>query len=299
MTRTIDAPRELVFDAFTNAEHLAQWYGPLGFRSTVESDLRVGGNYHITMYDTGKLPPDVYHVKGSYREIVRPERLAYTVDKSEYPEELKNELKKNCGTESEDVLHMLDTFTFEDVKGKTKLTLTMRVASDAIRDGYIRTRMEEGWGQSLDKLDETLAKFKGDVVVERVLNAPVERVWDAISNNDRLKEWYFVLDEFRPEVGFKFEFEGGPREKSYTHQCEIVEVIPQHTLAYSWRYKGYQGNSIVTFELFPEDKRTRLRLTHAGLDTFTVNNNPDLDKHNFVEGWTSIMDKSLKGFVEQ
>ncbi len=137
------------------------------------------------------------------------------------------------------------------------------------------------------------------VIVERTFNAPIPAVWDTISNNDAMKQWYFKLPEFRAEVGFEFEFEGGPPDKEpYLHKCKVTEVIPQKRLTYSWRFEGYKGNSVVSWELFPEGEKTKLRLTHSGLDTFIPNNNPDLDAHNFEAGWNDIIGRSLKEFVE-
>ena len=136
------------------------------------------------------------------------------------------------------------------------------------------------------------------VIVERTFNAPIAKVWDAITNNDAMKKWYFQLPEFRAEVGFEFEFTGGPAERLYLHKCRIIEVIPQKKLTHSWRYEGWKGESAVTWELFEEGSKTRVRLTHSGLETFAVNNNPDLDAHNFNEGWNSIMSTSLAKFLE-
>jgi uncharacterized protein YndB with AHSA1/START domain len=135
-------------------------------------------------------------------------------------------------------------------------------------------------------------------VIERNYNAPIERVWAAISDNAEMKKWYFDLPEFRAEPGFQFEFTGGPSpEKQYRHLCEVTEAIPEKKLTYSWRYDGYEGNSFVTFELFPKEGGTLLRLTHAGLETFPESN-PDLAKTNFAEGWTEIIGSSLKNFLE-
>ncbi|HEY3876728.1 MAG TPA: SRPBCC domain-containing protein [Candidatus Kapabacteria bacterium] len=136
------------------------------------------------------------------------------------------------------------------------------------------------------------------VIVERTFLAPIATVWDAITNNDAMKHWYFKLPEFRPEVGFEFEFEGGPPEKTYIHKCKVTEVFPQKKLAYSWRFDGYKGNSTVTWELFPDGEKIKLRLTHFGLDTFAENNDPALGAHNFQAGWTDIIGRSLKEFVE-
>src|SRR5688500_618298 len=122
------------------------------------------------------------------------------------------------------------------------------------------------------------------IVIEKVLNAPIDRVWKAITNKDDMKQWYFDLADFRPEVGFEFQFEGGPDHKTYLHLCKVTEVIPGKKITYSLRYDGYAGNSFVTWELFKEGAQTRLKLTHSGLETFPKEN-PDLAKNNFVQGW--------------
>src|SRR4051794_1834313 len=85
-------------------------------------------------------------------------------------------------------------------------------------------------------------------VIERTYNAPVEKVWQAITDKDQMKQWYFDMAAFEPIVGFEFSFTGGTEEQSYLHLCKITEVIPYKKLAYSWRYDGYEGNSLVTFE---------------------------------------------------
>jgi uncharacterized protein YndB with AHSA1/START domain len=82
------------------------------------------------------------------------------------------------------------------------------------------------------------------------------------------------------------------------HLCKITEVVIGKKLSYSWRYDGYEGNSFVTFELFPEGNKTRLKLTHKGLETFPINN-PDFAKENFIDGWTYITGTSLKEFLEK
>jgi uncharacterized protein YndB with AHSA1/START domain len=135
-------------------------------------------------------------------------------------------------------------------------------------------------------------------IIERSFNAPVEKVWKAITNKDDMKQWYFDLAAFTPEVGFEFRFYGGKEDRQYLHICEITEVIPNKKLTYSWRYDGYDGISYVTFELFAEGNTTRLKLTHAGLETFPANN-PDFAKENFAAGWTAIIGTSLKDYFEK
>lgn len=134
--------------------------------------------------------------------------------------------------------------------------------------------------------------------IEQTFKAPVEKVWRAIANKDDMKQWYFDLAEFKPEVGFEFTFKGGKDEMEYLHICKITEVIPEKKLKHSWKYAGFEGISYVTWELFEEGDTTRVKLTHEGLETFPQNN-PDFAKENFVKGWTEITGKSLKEFVER
>jgi len=135
--------------------------------------------------------------------------------------------------------------------------------------------------------------------IERILNAPPEKIWKAITDKDEMKQWYFDLAEFKPIIGFEFQFYGqGHRGEQYLHLCKITDVITGKKLSYSWRYDGYEGNSVVTFELFDEGDKTKLKLTHEGLGTFPKNN-PDFAKESFMGGWTYLIGTSLQGFLEK
>src|SRR5436853_2647737 len=134
------------------------------------------------------------------------------------------------------------------------------------------------------------------VVLERSFNAPAARVWKALTNADEMRIWYFDLKEFKPEVGFEFEFTVEHEGMTYHHLCKVTEVIPQKKLAYTWRYQGHEGDSLVTFELFADGDKTRLRLTHEGLETFPKL--PAFARKRFMEGWTHIIGSSLKNFLE-
>jgi len=134
------------------------------------------------------------------------------------------------------------------------------------------------------------------VVIERTFNAPVGRVWKALTDVDQIRQWYFDLKQFKPEVGFEFEFVVDHEGNKYHHLCRITEVVLEKKLAYTWRYKGEPGNSLVTFELFADGDKTRLKLTHEGLETFPKT--PSFARKSFMEGWTQIIGSSLKEFVE-
>ena len=134
------------------------------------------------------------------------------------------------------------------------------------------------------------------VVIERTFNTPVGRVWKALTNVEEMRQWYFNLKQFKAEVGFEFEFVVEHEGTTYHHLCKVTEVIPQKKIAYTWRYKGHEGDSLVTFELFADGDETRLKLTHQGLETFPKT--AAFARKNFEAGWTAIIDSELKQFLE-
>lgn len=134
------------------------------------------------------------------------------------------------------------------------------------------------------------------LIIERTLAVPAEKVWQAITQKEQMDEWYFNLASFKPEVDFEFQFEGGDEAKSI-HLCKITEVVPGKKLAYSWQYEKVEGLSVVTFELFAEGDKTKVKLSHSGLETFPADN-PDFSRASFAEGWAYIIGTSLKEFVE-
>jgi uncharacterized protein YndB with AHSA1/START domain len=135
------------------------------------------------------------------------------------------------------------------------------------------------------------------LVIERSYNAPIKQVWEALTDKEKMKQWYFDIPEFEPEPRFEFTFKGENEGRTFVHLCKIIEVVPYKKLKHSWRYEGVEGMSYVTFELFAEGKGTRLKLTHEGVETFPPVK--DFKRENFEEGWTYITGKSLKEFLEK
>ena len=136
------------------------------------------------------------------------------------------------------------------------------------------------------------------IVIERIFNVPALSVWNAITRKDEMKIWYFDLADFKQEPGFQFQFWGGPTpERQYLHLCEIIEAIPKKKLSHNWRYDGIPGNTTVTFELTEKDGKTLLRLSHQGIETFPEDNE-DLIIGNFIAGWNSIINESLRNYLE-
>ncbi len=136
------------------------------------------------------------------------------------------------------------------------------------------------------------------IVIERLFNAPISQVWKAITDREEMKKWYFNIEEFKAEVGFRFQFLAGEEHgKQYLHLCEVKEVIPGEKLCYSWRYDGYTGDSLLTFELVEQNEKTLLELTHQGIETF-ASGGADFARESFLQGWTYFMDTALKNYLE-
>jgi uncharacterized protein YndB with AHSA1/START domain len=124
------------------------------------------------------------------------------------------------------------------------------------------------------------------LVLERTYDAPAEKIWQALTDPEKMKQWYFDVPMFRPEVGSRFHFMAGDSQKQYEHLCEVTEAVENKKIAYTWAYGGYPGKSEVSFELFPENGKTRLVLTHKGLETFV---GAPFKRENFNQGWTHFV----------
>jgi uncharacterized protein YndB with AHSA1/START domain len=280
ITRQFDAPRELVFQAWTDPKHLAQWWGPRGFTNPVcKWDARPGQAIYVVMRAPNGMD---YPMGGEFREILAPERLVFT----------SGALDKKGNLLFEFLHHV----ALVERNGKTKLTIRSRVIKTTAEANKYIGGFEAGMTQSLGRLAEHLATIPPPLVIERTFHAPIAKVWKAITNKADMKQWSFGIKEFKPTVGFKFRFDAEKDGVKYIHRCEVIEVMRGKKLAYSWRYEGHEGNSLVTFELFAEGRQTRLKLTHQGLETFPKTS--DFARGNFVKGWTQIIGRHLKQFVE-
>lgn len=146
-------------------------------------------------------------------------------------------------------------------------------------------------------MDEKNNPSSGDFVIERIYDAPVAVVWQAITQPAAIREWFMPFENFQPKVGCDFTFTAQDHAQvSWVHLCTVKEVVPQKKIAYTWRYEGQPGDTFVTMELFPEKDATRLKLTHSGLDTL-----PDLPafaRENFAAGWNELIGKLLKDYAE-
>ena len=152
ITRAFDAPRSLVFKAWTDPKHVARWWGPKGFTTPFcKIDLRPGGAFHYCMRSPEGRE---FWGKGIYREIVDPEQLVFT---DFFADEKGNPVPATqYGMSPDWPAEMLVRVTFAEHEDKTRLTLQ----HVGIPSGTEGDSCEAGWTESLERLAEHLAKAK-------------------------------------------------------------------------------------------------------------------------------------------
>lgn len=174
VSRVIDAPREMVFDAFTDPKQIVKWWGPRGFDTKDDKiDIRPGGEWTFLM-----VGPDgtEYPNRIGFEEIVRPERIVYM----------------HGNENADDPTAFRTTVAFAEQDGKTKLTMTALFPSKAARDFVVeKYGALQGAKDNLDKLDEHVATVRTKAfVIERTYDAPRDLVWKAFTEADRLAQWW-------------------------------------------------------------------------------------------------------------
>lgn len=194
-TRVFDAPRELVFKAWTDPKQFARWFPPEGFTlAACELDVRPGGSIRADMKgEDPALGPDffgkVFPGNGVYRDVVTNELLSFTFDAA--------------GEEGAPPLRLLMTVIFEAQGRKTKLTIHQTADTVAVYEELIKIGATEGLRQSLDKLTvllegagpDTTADVKGrTLTLTRVFDAPRELVWTAYTDPKHVVKWMFAKD---------------------------------------------------------------------------------------------------------
>jgi uncharacterized protein YndB with AHSA1/START domain len=139
ITRSFDAPRELVFKAFTDADAVRQWWGLNSTETIVDQlEARPGGRWRFVQRDGDG---NEFGFHGVYHDLQAPERIVYTFEYEGMPGHV-----------------LLETLVFEDQDGRTQMTDTSVFQSVADRDGMLQSGMESGAAESMDRLDEYLAK---------------------------------------------------------------------------------------------------------------------------------------------
>ncbi len=226
LTRVFDAPRAIVWEAWTNPRHLAQWWGPHEYTAPrAEIDLRPGGALRIDMRG-----PDgsVQAVTGAVRDVRPLERLVFTTRLTD----------EHGGV----FVEILNTVTLADRNGRTTLRLEARVLQAAPEAAGPLAGMEEGWSQSLDKLASDVATraSEREMVVTRVLDAPRELVWAAWTDPAHIGAWWgpegfattTIVMDVRPGGRWEHVMHG-PDGTNYPNLTVYHDVVTPERLVYS------------------------------------------------------------------
>jgi len=147
LERIFDAPRDLVFKAWTDPELVAQWWGPRGVTNpTCEWEARPGGTIHIVMLageELGPMQGQEWPMNGEFKEVEEPSKLVFTA---------------NALIAGKEVLQHLTTVTLTEEGDKTKMTVHIVVTKTTPEAAGPLSGMEMGWNQQLDKLREFVQK---------------------------------------------------------------------------------------------------------------------------------------------
>jgi len=299
LTRVLHAPRELVWQAWTEPQHVTNWWGPRGFSTTIKKmDFRVGGVWEHVMHG----PDGVnYPNKSIFKEIVPFERITYS---------------HGGGRETGPGATFTATWTFETVEGnKTRLTGRMVFPSAEARDFVVREfGAIEGGKQTLERASEYVAGMMSKpFVISHEFNAPREVVWQAWTERDRLVKWWgpkgFTMShaqlDLRPGGMLHYRMEG-PDGKEMWGRFVYREIVPPSKLVWVNSFSDKDGG--ITSHPFSKDAWPMQMLTvvtfaeRAGQTTVTVTWLPvdateaerttfDTNRDNMAMGWSGTLEQ--------
>ena len=304
ITRLFDAPRELVWKAWTEPERVMRWWGPKGFTSPVSRiDLRVGGEYQSCM----RSPDDKdYWSKGIFREIVAFERLVMT---DSFADEKGHTVPASYYGMSKDFpLELQITVILEDHDGKTKLTLR----HTGMPPGPDSEGAEQGWNESFDKLAKYLETEKSiisgknvprfellsdrEVVITRIFDAPRDLVFKASTNPDLIPQWWgpkrfaTTVEKMDVNPGGVWRFIQHDQDgNEYAFNGVYMEIVPPEREVHTFEFEGMPGHVILETSTFKEfEGKTKLTVT----DLFqSIEDRDGMFKSGMKEGATESMDR--------
>lgn len=290
ITRVFKAPRELVWRVWTEPAHIERWFGPKGFTTRVEElDMRVGGTSRYVM--TG---PDgnEYPGKGVFLEIVPMERIVTT---DEFGDDFPGGTDLPSG--------MVLTCDFEDIGEHTRVTIRISHPTPEDRRKHEAMGVVDGWGSTLDCLDEHLAmltenRLRGhSLFISRVFDAPRDLVWRAFTEPDRLAKWFCPTECQVVEFSADISIGGRYREtmrcsgKNYTMTGIYRELSQPGRLVFTHTWEEPDApETIIIVTLRDLGGKTEVTLAQIGLKS-------DESARSHTEGWTSALENLAKNLA--
>lgn len=287
VSRVIDATRERVWRALTEPKELDAWWGPNGFKNlTKEWDFKPGGLWkHVMIGPDGAEYPNTTR----FVEIERPDHIVY-----------ENAGGKKGGRG----VSFQMTWTLKDVGGKTELTIRHVFQSREDRDFVADTyRAVEGGRQTLAKLAKHAAdKPEFELRLERVIDAPLARVFDAWSKPEQIVKWFaprpLTLEiaslEFRAAGSFRMAMVWPDGKQRHDFAGTYVEIVPRKKIVWTGEFPGDPKDNIRTEVLFEDLKgKTRISVRQTFVVVTEISKAPTQGAR---QGWTMTLDQ-LAAFV--
>ncbi|WP_437370254.1 SRPBCC family protein [Maribacter litoralis] len=135
------------------------------------------------------------------------------------------------------------------------------------------------------------------IIVTQLFNASMEQVWEALTDVDQMRQWYFdAIPDFKPEASFQTRFLITNEGRNFTHNWLITEVEFPTKISYQWTFDEYPGESISTFELSKKEHQTLLTVTSKIIKDFPTDI-PEFKRESGVAGWEYLIKESLVKFL--
>jgi uncharacterized protein YndB with AHSA1/START domain len=308
-THILDAPRELVWKAWTDSKLIPRWWGPRYLTTIVDKmDFRPGGAWRFVHHDAeGK----EYAFHGVYREIVALEKIVDTFEFEGMPGHV-----------------LVETAVFEDLGGKTKVTQKSVFETVEDLEGMLASGMEEGARETMERFTELVEEMKkgtatrpkkeqakgrarkNELVITRIFDAPRERVWKAWTDPGEARQWWGPKGFTTPSLSVDLRVGGifrycmrSPEGKDYWGTGVYREIVPGKRIVYTDSFADEKGNVVpatyygmgadiplemlVTVSFEEENGQTKVTLRHAGMPV-----GPHRD--GAMQGWNEMFDKLVE-----
>ena len=272
ISRTLHAPREIVFAAWSSADHVKRWFAPTGYAvPEAKVEMRAGGPFEVLM----RSPDGVEHwARGTFAEVSKHDRLALDLTVAD----ARGRALFRAYTEA----------NFSDALGGTRLDVTQTYEVIDPDAAWMAEGAPQGWAQTLDHLAAEVTRMSlegapersvihGSFSIERTYDAPVERVWRALSDEKAKAKWFGGSEGQWREIQRNMDFEVGGRERVIgrweggvvsTFSAVYHDIVVNQRIVYSyemWLNERKISVSLATFEIAPTGEgHTRLKVTEQG-----------------------------------
>jgi uncharacterized protein YndB with AHSA1/START domain len=303
ITRMYDAPVQMVWDAWTDPQQVAQWWGPRGFTLTTHrKDLRAGGSWVFTMHGPDGVD---YPNKTQYLEVDPYSRLVY-----------------DHGANDDRPPMFRVTVLFTDVDGKTKMEMRMTLPTPEAAEEAKAFIKKAGGNATWDRLAEFLEKESSDkdvFVINRTFEAPIDILFDMWTDPQHVSQWLpptgFTMRFIKPDIsvgGSSFYSMSDGGTTTMYGRVEYLEIERPHRIVYTQQFCDEHGNisrhpkaptwpeTMLTNVVFAEESTNRTRVT-VTWEVYGTATRDEVEtfrnaKAGMTEGWTGSFDK-LDGYL--